>query len=328
MAESQIQPTQSTTRVTAAALTPPNPVARALEFVRGTTGWVWKFARMKPLGAFGGLLILIIGVLAAFPGLFTNFDPLRVAGEPYQAVNGTHWLGTDSIGRDIWTRTIYGARITMQISVISVVISVTAATIIAMVSAYYGGVLDMLVQRAVDTILAVPGLILALFILTVMGSSMRTIIFTIVIVFLPRSIRTIRSSVLSVKEMPYVESARAIGASTPRILLKYIFPQITALYLILLSLIIGNAIIIESSLAFLGLGLAVETPSWGALVDRGIEDIFFAPWTQPVAPGVAIAMAVFGFNLFGDALRDIMDPRLRGSGVGLKRGGGGATSSG
>ncbi|MCH8275906.1 MAG: ABC transporter permease [Armatimonadetes bacterium] len=170
-----------------------------------------------------------------------------------------------------------------------------------------------------------PGLVLALFVLTVLGASMVTLIGMMAFLFMPRTMRTIRSAVLSIKEMPYVESARAIGASTPRILIRYIFPQILALYIVLVSLIIGTAIILETSLSFLGLGLPINTPSWGNLINFGIGDVFFTGWRQVIPPGIAIAAAVFGFNLLGDALRDVFDPRLRGSGVGLRsRGGSGA----
>ena len=164
---------------------------------------------------------------------------------------------------------------------------------------------------------------MALFILTVVGPSKPTIIGTIIVLGLPRNVRLIRSAVLSVKEMPYVESAQAIGASIFRIWFRYIIPQISALYFILISLSVGFAILLESSLAFLGLGLSIEEPSWGNMVNRGVQDIFFQSWTLAIPPAIFIAASVIGFNLFGDALRDVLDPRLRGSGVGLRRGGGG-----
>jgi peptide/nickel transport system permease protein len=327
MAESQTE--QTSTVQPSAAVTPSLSALMKLQTsVRGWLNTTWKFIKLKPLGAVGAFLILIIVAMAAFPGLFDTHDPMRIVTTKYLGADGTYFFGTDSVGRDQYSRVIHGARTTVQISVTGVLIAVTAALLIATISAYYGGLFDLLLQRVIDTILAIPGLVLALFILTIFPPSKTTLIGTMVVLFIPRSVRTIRASVLSIKEMPYVDSARAIGASTPRILLKYIFPQITSLYLILISLIIGNAIIIESSLAFLGLGLGIDTPSWGNLVNRGIQNIFFSTWTLAIPPGIAIAMAVFGFNLFGDALRDVLDPRLRGSGAGLKRGGGGATSSG
>lgn len=301
----------------------PNPI---LDRLLGIPKGIWKFVRLKPLGGIGGFIIIVIVLMAIFPAAFATHDPMRIIDNNYIGANATYWFGTDSVGRDQYSRVVWGARTSVQISFVSVMVGVTLAAIVAVISAYYGGIIDMVIQRAVDTILAIPALVLALFILTVVGPSMTTIIGTMVILFLPRSIRTIRSSVLSIKEMPYVDAARAIGASTPRIMLRYIFPQITALYLILISLIIGNAIIIESSLAFLGLGLGIDIPSWGNLVNRGIQDIFFSSWTLAIPPGIAIALAVFGFNLFGDAMRDVLDPRLRGSGAGLRRGS--VTSSG
>jgi ABC-type dipeptide/oligopeptide/nickel transport system permease subunit len=275
------------------------------------------------LGALGGFLILIAVVLAAFPFLFDHGEPMLITGVPFTGPNATHWFGTDFVGRDLYARTIWGARVSIQVGVTAVFLGITFAMVVAVITTYYGGLWDLIVQRIVDALLAIPGLILALFVLTVIGSSLTTLIGTMAFLFIPRTIRTLRSAVLSVKQMPYVESAKAIGASTPRILIKYIFPQITALYLIIVSLIIGSAIILETSLSFLGLGLPVDTPSWGNLVNEGVGSIFFTGYRQVIPPGIAIAATVFGFNLLGDALRDILDPRLRGSGVGLRGRGGG-----
>ncbi len=291
-------------------------------------GFLWKFARLKPLGAIGGALILVAVILALFPYVFDHGEPMLITGIPFTGPTAEHWLGTDFVGRDLYARTIWGARVSIQVGVTAVFIGITFAMVIAVITTYYGGLWDLVIQRIVDALLAIPGLILALFVLTVIGSSMTTLIATMAFLFIPRTIRTLRSAVLSVKQMPYVESAKAIGASTPRILIRYIFPQITALYLIITSLIIGSAIILETSLSFLGLGLAVDTPSWGNLVNEGVGSIFFTGYRQVIPPGIAIAATVFGFNLLGDALRDVMDPRLRGSGVGLRGRGAQAPAAG
>lgn len=301
----------------------PSVGAVALQRFLSILSIIWKFCRLKPLGAAGGFIVLFIFTLAAFPGLISWHDPLRIVDMNYLGVSWNHPFGTDTIGRDIFARTVWAARTTVQISMTAVIVGVTLAMVIAVITTYAGGIVDLLYQRINDTLQSMPGLVMALFILTVIGPSKPTIIWTIVILGLPRNIRVIRSAVLSVKEMPYVESAQAIGASLWRIWFRYVIPQISALYFILISLSVGFAILLESSLAFLGLGLSIEEPSWGNMVNRGVQDIFFNSWRMAIPPAILIALSVVGFNLLGDSLRDVLDPRLRGSGVGLKRGGGG-----
>ena len=298
----------------------PSPLVAGGRFTLRTLKAAWKFARLKPLGAAGALIVLSILTMAAFPTIISTHDPLRIVDLNYLPASLDHLFGTDSVGRDQFSRTVHAARTSVQISLTAVLVGISLALVIGTVTAYAGGLVDLFVQRISDTVQAMPGLVMALFILTVVGPSKPTIIFTIMILAIPRNTRVIRSAVLSVKEMPYVESAKAIGASLPRIWLKYIIPQVFALYLILISLSVGGAILLESSLAFLGLGLSIDIPSWGNMVNRGIQDIFYRTWTLAIPPGIAIAFSVIGFNLFGDALRDVLDPRLRGSGVGLRRG--------
>jgi ABC-type dipeptide/oligopeptide/nickel transport system permease subunit len=280
----------------------------------------WHFTKYKPLGAVGALMVIALLSMAAFPALWSTHDPMRIVDVNYQEPSAEYWFGTDSVGRDQYSRTIWAARTAVQISFTAVFLATIISLIIATLTAYYGGIWDLAVQRLIDTIMALPGLVLALFALTILGPSMFTLIGTITLLTIPGKIRLFRSAVLSIKQMPYVESAHAIGASTARIMRLYIIPQISALALISISLAIGSAILIESSLAFLGLGLSIDVPSWGNLVNRGIQDIFFRTWFLAIPPGLFIAASVIGFNLFGDALRDVMDPRLRGSGVGLRRG--------
>ena len=295
-------------------------VRRGVRALDKTQRTLLQFARLKPLGAFGGTIIFIMLLLAFFPYAVDKYDPLVVAGAPYTVPpDPDFWFGTDSLGRDVYSRTIWGTRISIEIGVSGVFLGMTTALVIAAVTSYYGGLWDLIAQRFVDTFMALPGLVLAIFVLTMFRATVFTIILVLAFLFMPTSIRVIRSAVLSVKQQPYVESAKAIGCSTPRILIKYVIPQVLALYMISVSLIIGSAIILETSLSFLGLGLGADVPSWGNLVNRGVEDIFLAPGWQPAPPGVMIALAVIGFNLLGDALRDVFDPRLRGSGVSLRR---------
>ena len=301
----------------------PSPLETVGDRAQKVLASIWKFTRLKPLGAFGALIVIVILTTAAFPNIIATHDPIRIVDLNYLPANGQHFFGTDTIGRDQFSRTVWAARTTVQISLTAVLIGVTLAMVVAVVTTYAGGIVDLIYQRVNDTLQAMPGLIMALFILTVVGPSKPTIIGTIIVLGLPRNVRLIRSAVLSVKEMPYVESAQAIGASIFRIWFRYIIPQVSALYFILISLSVGFAILLESSLAFLGLGLSIEEPSWGNMVNRGVQDIFFQSWTLAIPPAIFIAASVIGFNLFGDALRDVLDPRLRGSGVGLRRGGGG-----
>ena len=282
---------------------------------------LFNLIRAKPLGAFGALVVIIMIVLAIWPTLVSPADPYKTfVGPRLSAPSVDHPFGTDGLGRDILSRTVYGARFSVYIGLTSVLIGITGALIIAVISGYYGALLDLLLQRIVDTLLAVPGLVLALFVLALFKPSPETMILTLAVVFMAPSIRTIRAAVLSVKQMPYIESARAIGASTPRILIRHIVPQIMALYMVLISLTIGGAIIAETSLSFLGLGLSPDDPTWGNLVQKGTRDLFLVGVWQPIPPAIAIALCVFGFNLLGDALRDVLDPRLRGSGVrGIRR---------
>ena len=275
----------------------------------------------KPLGAFGALVVIIMIVLAIWPTLFSPADPYKTfVGPRLSAPSVDHPVATEGRGRDMLSRTVYGARFSGYIGLTSVLIGITGALIIAVISGYYGALLDLLLQRIVDTLLAVPGLVLALFVLALFKPSPETMILTLAVVFMAPSIRTIRAAVLSVKQMPYIESARAIGASTPRILIRHIVPQIMAMYMVLISLTIGGAIIAETSLSFLGLGLSPDDPTWGNLVQKGTRALFLVGVWQPIPPAIAIALCVFGFNLLGDALRDVLDPRLRGSGVrGIRR---------
>ena len=278
----------------------------------------WTFSRKKPLGAIGAIIILGMILLAIFPGQIAPYEPNDFTGERYATPgattpSGLTLLGTDELQRDILSRAIWGARISVRIGLISVFVGVTAGLIIGAVAGYLGGLLDLTVQRAVDAMLAFPGLILALFWVTLLQPGANTVTLAIAVTLVAPTTRVLRSSVLSIKEMTYVDGARALGCTTPRILIHHIFPNITALYIILISLSIGNAIIVEASLTFLGLGIAPDIPTWGNMVHRGTRNLFLVGWWLPVVPSVAIALCVYGFNMLGDALRDLWDPRLRGT---------------
>ncbi len=279
---------------------------------------VARFARRKPLGALGGLIVLALLVMALLAPVISPYDPRQIIREAnnrvpvYVAPGSDYLLGTDHVGRDVLSRIIHGARISLYVGVGAVLIGVTGWFVVGMVSAYAGGAVDLIVQRIVDAMMAVPGLIIVLAIMAVLGSSLNNVIIAIVIGMLAPVVRTVRSQVLSVKEMEYVVAARAIGAPAARIIVRHLMPNCLAIYLILATYYLGFAIIIEASLSFLGVGVPPDVPSWGGMLTAAAQGhVTKAPWAG-IFPGLAIFIAVLGFNLLGDALRDVLEPRLRG----------------
>ncbi len=278
------------------------------------------FARRKPLGAMGGLIVLALVVTALLAPLISPYNPRQIIreannrGPVYAAPGSAYLFGTDHVGRDIMSRIIHGARISLYVGLGSVVIGVTAWFFLGLASAYAGRLVDLVVQRVVDAMMAVPGLIIVLAIMAVLGSSLNNVIIAIVIGMLAPVVRTVRSQVLSVKEMEYVVAARAIGARSTRIIVRHIMPNCLAIYLILATYYLGFAIILEASLSFLGVGVPPDVPSWGGMLTAAAQGhITKAPWAG-IFPGLAIFIVVLGFNLLGDALRDVLEPRLRGAG--------------
>jgi peptide/nickel transport system permease protein len=271
-----------------------------------------RLIKEKPLGAFGGVIVL--GLL-----LCALLAPW-IATHPYDQTNVRHrlkppgpqfYFGTDNLGRDIFSRIIYGARVSVTVGFGAVSIGICLATIIGVGSGYVGGKADVLVQRLVDTQMAIPGLLLLLNIMAVLGPGLLNIILALGVVSAAGSSRIIRSAALSVKENQFVEAARAIGASHLRIILHYILPNIMAPIIIITTVSLGFVILIESALSFLGFGVPPPYPSWGEMLSgSGRSYMYKAPW-MATWPGVAISLAVFGFNMLGDALRDLLDPRLR-----------------
>ena len=273
---------------------------------------IWKFIRTKPLGAAGAVVIVLMALAALFAEAIAPYDAYELNQRlQFGSPNLAHWLGTDEFGRDVLTRLIYGARIALFIGFASSVLGATGGAILGMISAYLGGRTDLWLQRIMDVMLAFPLLILALAIVAVLGRSVPNLIVAIAIPVIPRTARIVRSSALAVKENVFVEAARAVGASHTRVMFRHMVPNIMAPYLIVLTAQLGSAILTEASLSFLGLGTAEPTPSWGLMLSGGAPMYAEkAPWLA-IFPGLAISLAVFGFNLFGDSLRDALDPRLR-----------------
>lgn len=274
---------------------------------------LWRLAKRKPLGVGSAGLILLIVFAAIFADLLAPYDPLFTDPAKRLMPPGlSHLFGTDDIGRDVLSRIIYGARISLWVGLLAVGIGTLAGTVIGLICGYWEGVLDLWLQRVMDALQAIPGLILALAIVSVLTPNTTNAMLAIAIVIIPGNSRIVRGAVLSAKQNPYVEAARALGCGHCRIIVSHILPNVTAPILIIASIWLGNAIFIEASLSFLGLGTQPPTPSWGLMLSStGRAFMEQAPWLA-VFPGLAISLAVLGFNLLGDTLRDMWDPKLRG----------------
>jgi len=287
-------------------------------------------ARQRPLGAFGAVIIFILVVTAVFGQDITVGGETIVPGfAPYKAeetnivdkLKGPSWshiAGTDELGRDIFTRIIYGARTAMIIGLAATGIGIAIGTLIGTISAYIGGFWDLGVQRISDAMQALPPLVLMMVLVTMMSPGIGTVVFVIVIFLVPGTQRVIRGTVLSLKEFTYIEAARTIGASSPRIVLRHIMPNIVAPIMVLATVTIGGTILAEAALSFLALGAnSAANPTWGFILFEATSrgQITRWPWLA-LTPGIAITLIVLAFNLFGDAIRDILDPRLRGTSAG------------
>ena len=271
------------------------------------------FARRKPMG-FGGALVLIVAVLCAiFADVIAphNATDIGVGGRFLGPGGDGTILGTDQLGRDIFSRLIYGARISMYVGIVSVLIGISLGTLIGISSAYIGGWTDILVQRLVDALMGFPPIILALGLMAALGASVNNVVIALVVILVPGATRVIRSQALSIKELDYTLAARSIGASSTRIMLRHMLPNVTATYIVLTTLTLGFAIVVEAALSFLGVGIPPDIATWGSMLELGREHIDKQGW-MVVFPGLVIALVVFSVNFLGDGLRDVMDPKLRG----------------
>ena len=273
------------------------------------------FAQKKPLGAVGGVIVALTIVVAVFAPVIAPTDPYQVHPEQVFAPPSTSALvGTDQVGRDVFSRLIFGARISLFVGIISVGIGATIGAVVGVISAYFGRATDLIIQRFLDALIAFPGIILALGIMAALGkASLLNVILALTIVFAPGAARTIRSRALSLKEMDFVLAAHAFGASDWRIIFRHIVPNCMSLYIVFFSITVGFAIVVEASLSFLGVGTPPEVPSWGGMLSMAATNYISVAPLLAILPGLAIALVVFGFNLLGDALRDVLDPRLRGA---------------
>ncbi len=271
-----------------------------------------RTVRANPLGAVGGGIVLLMVLIALFAPLIARYGMGDYAGIPGHGPSAHNWFGTDKFGRDIFSRVIYGARISFQVGLLSVMLGVVTGLIIGSVSGYLGGWIDTAVQRFVDAAIAFPQLILLLIIVRTLGPSMRNVIIVIAIAIIPSTTRIIRGAALTEKNQLYVEAARAIGASDFRIVLRHVIPNVVPVAIVIATTLLGAAILAESSLSFLGLGIPPPNPSWGVDINISRNSYPINIWAA-LFPGIAISLTVLGFNFLGDTLRDILDPRLRGA---------------
>lgn len=268
------------------------------------------FVRSQKLGVASGLFILLIIVLGVFADWIAPHDPVQQFRDNFNdGPSGEFWFGNDDRGRDVFSRVIHGSRITILVATTTVVLSMVLGTIIGVVSGYIGGWLDLVLQRIVDAFMSIPVLILALFIVALLGASIRNLIVALVIIYTPRFSRVARGEMLRVKTADYVAAAEALGSSPIRIMARHGVPNLMAPIIIMASLTFGQAIVAEAALSFLGLGVPPPDPSWGRMLSESRELVQFASHTM-IFPAIVLSLAVLAFNLFGDALRDHFDPKL------------------
>ena len=296
---------------------PSSPLEAVLIGMRRQAVTLRRFAVSKPMGAAGAFIVVIIVLAAIFAPVVSPYDPyasnLDTDGLPVRLVGPTASfpLGTDAIGRDVFSRIIYGARISLVVGLGAVALGTLFGTVVGLVSGYFVGKVDQVLQRVVDTLMAIPAIVLALAVITMLQPGLFNIILVIAIVIAPGTSRVVRGTVLAIKENVYIEAARSIGAGSGRIVFRHILPNVVAPIIVIASIWVGNAIVIEAALSYLGLSTPPPTPSWGGMLAlEGRRHLENAPWLA-LAPGAAISVAVLAVNMLGDALRDVLDPRLR-----------------
>jgi peptide/nickel transport system permease protein len=279
-------------------------------------GWgrlILYYLRRYPLGAVGALIIFVFVLIAIFADIISTFDPISTDPRASLAPPGEqHVLGADFMGRDVLSRIVHGARISLAVSIGATTLGCLIGVSTGLTSGFFGGWLDLLVQRLMDIMQSLPLLVMALVMVASLGPSLSNTIVAIAIPLVPNAARIIRSNTLSLRETPFVEAARAIGMSEMRIAVRHVLPNTLAPLIVLATAQLGSAILVEATLAFLGLGVPEPHPSWGRMLsESAAEYVRTAPWLV-IFPGLAISLAVFGTNLLGDAIRDILDPRQRG----------------
>ena len=279
---------------------------------RGAWRIILTFCQRQPLGTFGMALVIIVAVAGFGAELIAPYSPTaNDFSAMIEAPSWAHWLGTDQFGRDLLSRIIFGARTALLVGLSSALVGGVAGLVLGVGSAYFGGKIDLILQRVLDVLMAFPLIILALAVVAIFGTGVQNVIIAITVPLIPRCARVVRSSALAIREVPYVDAARACGYGHTRIILRHMVPNVIAPFLIMITAFVGQAILAEASLSYLGLGVQEPVPAWGLMLQGGAEEYAStAPWIA-IFPGVAIMLSVLGINLFGDALRDELDPKLR-----------------
>jgi peptide/nickel transport system permease protein len=279
---------------------------------RGPFAAIWHFLRRQPVGAIGIFLVAVFGLAGVFADFLAPYNP--TANDFSAMIEPPSWahpLGTDQLGRDLLSRILYGARTAFIVGLVSALVGGFAGLILGVSSAYFGGYIDLWLQRIVDIFMAFPLIIMALAVVSIFGPGLENVIAAITIPLIPRCARVVRSSALAIREVPYVDAARALGYNHARIILFHMVPNVMAPFLVMVTAFVGQAILAEAALSYLGLGVQEPVPAWGLMLQGGAEEYATAaPWIA-VFPGLAIMLTVFGINLFGDSLRDVLDPKLR-----------------
>src|SRR5882757_1209031 len=273
---------------------------------------VLRFCHRQPLGTFGLVLVVIIAITGIFAEALAPYNPTaNDFAAMTEAPSWDHILGTDQFGRDLMSRIIFGARTALIVGLSSAFVGGILGLVVGVGSAYFGGMIDMLMQRVFDVVMAFPLIIMALAIVSIFGTGVHNVIIAITIPLIPRCARVVRSAALVIREVPYVDAARACGFGASRSILRHMVPNVMAPFLIMITAFVGQAILAEASLSYLGLGVQEPVPAWRLMLQGGAEEYAStAPWIA-IFPGVAIMLSVFGFSLFGDSLRDALDPKLR-----------------
>lgn len=271
-----------------------------------------QFAKGKPLGALGGMVVLALVLIALLAPVLTTTDPVAQDADSILLSPGVdHWLGTDNLGRDLWSRIAHGARVSLGVGFVSIALGSAIGGLAGLAGGYYGRLADAVLQQVSDALMSFPTLVLALGIVAILGASVTNVVVAIALVQAPRVARVVRSQALAVKSREYVVASRLLGAGNVHVMAKHVLPQCIAPFIVIFTNALGIAIVLEASLSFLGLGVPAPEPSWGGMLAGPGRDYFnVAPW-MAIWPGLAISLSVYGFNLLGDALRDVLDPRQR-----------------
>lgn len=279
---------------------------------RGIFAVSWTFLQRQPVGAIGMVLVMIFGLAGVFADWIAPYSP---TANDFAAMTESpslaHWLGTDQLGRDLLSRILFGARTAYIVGLSSALVGGVSGLVIGVASAYFGGKFDLWLQRVLDIVMSFPLIIMALAIVSIFGTGVQNVIIAITIPGIPRCARVVRSSALAIREVPYIDAARALGYSHSRIILSHMIPNVMGPFLVIITAWVGQAILAEAALSYLGLGVQEPVPAWGLMLQGGAEEYATtAPWIA-IFPGLAIMLTVFGINLFGDSLRDVLDPKLR-----------------